>query len=133
MLNELEERKPGEFRCGSHDRHVSSTAYNDRRVFPIAARASTAYIERLGNGLEAIMARIGHVAGGLGRYIATRAQAAAKALEMLQWSHPGPERGYDLFMFLWPAPVKQQVIDRREIDEQLARKHGERDRRWSPR
>lgn len=35
------------------------------------------------------------------------------------------QKGHDLFMFLWPAPAyEEQVIDHREIYEELARKHG---------
>ncbi|MCC6610018.1 MAG: extracellular solute-binding protein [Burkholderiales bacterium] len=35
------------------------------------------------------------------------------------------QQGHDLFMFLWPAPVyEEQVIDHREIYEEVIRKHG---------
>ena len=35
------------------------------------------------------------------------------------------QSGHDLFMFLWPAPsYEEQVIDHREIYEELERKHG---------
>ncbi|HEX7045025.1 MAG TPA: extracellular solute-binding protein [Burkholderiales bacterium] len=35
------------------------------------------------------------------------------------------QRGHDLFMFLWPAPAyEEQVIDHREIYEELERRHG---------
>ena len=35
------------------------------------------------------------------------------------------QKGHDLFMFLWPAPAyEEQVIDHREIYEEISRKHG---------
>lgn len=35
------------------------------------------------------------------------------------------QKGHDLFMFLWPAPAyEEQVIDHREIYEEVQRKHG---------
>lgn len=35
------------------------------------------------------------------------------------------QKGHDLFMFLWPAPAyEQQVIDHREIYEEVSRRHG---------
>lgn len=35
------------------------------------------------------------------------------------------QKGHDLFMFLWPAPAyEEQVIDHREIYEEVERKHG---------
>ena len=35
------------------------------------------------------------------------------------------QKGHDLFMFLWPAPAyEEQVIDHREIYEEVGRKHG---------
>lgn len=35
------------------------------------------------------------------------------------------QKGHDLFMFLWPAPAyEDQVIDHREIYEEVERKHG---------
>ncbi|HET7262682.1 MAG TPA: extracellular solute-binding protein [Casimicrobiaceae bacterium] len=35
------------------------------------------------------------------------------------------QKGHDLFMFLWPAPTyEEQVIDHREVYEEVARKHG---------
>ncbi len=35
------------------------------------------------------------------------------------------QKGHDLFMFLWPAPTyESQVIDHREIYEEIGRKHG---------
>ena len=35
------------------------------------------------------------------------------------------QKGHDLFMFLWPAPAyEDQVIDHREIHEEVQRKHG---------
>ena len=35
------------------------------------------------------------------------------------------QKGHDLFMFLWPAPsYEDQVIDHREIYDEVARKHG---------
>jgi multiple sugar transport system substrate-binding protein len=35
------------------------------------------------------------------------------------------QQGHDLFMFLWPAPAyEEQVIDHREIYEEISRKHG---------
>jgi multiple sugar transport system substrate-binding protein len=37
----------------------------------------------------------------------------------------GAQQGHDLFMFLWPAPAyEEQVIDHREIYEEVSRKHG---------
>src|SRR5262249_12825577 len=108
------------------------------------------------------------LAASVGPYFIThRAEAAARTLKILQWSHFGPaydtwfdntytkewgqangtdvivdhvgitalnsraaaevsaQKGHDLFMFLWPAPsYEEQVIDHKEIYDEVARKHG---------
>jgi multiple sugar transport system substrate-binding protein len=140
-------------------KRTSPALEQDRRNRPQNSPGRRRFLETLGAA---------GLAASIGPYVITRpAQAAARTLKILQWSHFVPaydtwfdntyvkewghknntevivdhvgitalnsraaaevsaRKGHDLFMFLWPAPsYEDQVIDHKEIYDEVARKHG---------
>jgi multiple sugar transport system substrate-binding protein len=95
------------------------------------------FLKTAGAGAVAAGAAPSLLLGGCGEQPKPKAKKGTQTLKILQWNHFVPrydkcgaaevsaQKGHDLFLFMWPAPVHEdQVIDHKEIYQEVERKYG---------